>query len=45
MNSVEIENYADFVEATDWAPSDGSWQLLAAIDRTLLRLHIVPSQS
>jgi hypothetical protein len=45
LTSVEIETYADSLEATDWARSDGSWQLLAAIDRALLRLKIVPSQS
>ena len=45
LTSVDIETYADSLEATDWAPSDGSWQLLAAIDRALLRLKIVPSKS
>ena len=43
MNSASLDGYADHIEATEWAPSDGSWQLLADIDRTLIRLHIVPS--
>jgi hypothetical protein len=43
INSDSLNGYADHIEATDWAPSLGSWQLLAAIDRTLIRLHIVPS--
>jgi hypothetical protein len=43
MSSDSLDGYADHIEATDWAPSHGSWQLLAAIDRALIRLHIVPS--
>jgi hypothetical protein len=43
MNSASLDRFADHIEATEWAPSDGSWQLLADIDRTLIRLHIVPS--
>jgi hypothetical protein len=43
MNSDSLDGYADHIEATAWAPSDGSWQLLAAIDRALIRWRIVPS--
>ena len=43
MNSDSLVAYANHIEATDWAPSDGSWQLLTAIDRALIRLRIVPS--
>jgi hypothetical protein len=43
VNSASLNAYADHIETTDWAPSQGSWQLLADIDRTLIRLHIVPS--
>jgi len=43
INNSSLDSYADHIEATEWAPSDGSWQLLADIDRTLIRLHIVPA--
>lgn len=43
LNSDSLGGYADHIEATDWAPSNGSWQLLAAIDRVLIGLRIVPS--
>ena len=38
-----IACYADLIDSTDWAPSQGSWQLLADIDRALIRFRIVPS--
>jgi hypothetical protein len=33
---------ADTIEAREWAPSDGPWSVLAGIDRTLVRLGLVP---
>ena len=35
--------YADLIDSTDWAPSQGSWQLLADIDQALIRFRVVPS--
>jgi len=40
-NSLDL--YADYIDATEWAPSQGSWQLLASIDQALIMLRIVPS--
>ena len=41
-NCDHFSAYADHVEATDWAPSQGSWTLLAAIDEALIRFKLVP---
>jgi hypothetical protein len=38
----DLDCYADYIEATDWAPSQGSWQLLADIDKVLIRFRVVP---
>lgn len=35
---------ADELERRPWAPSSGSWQLLAELDGLLLRLGLVPAQ-
>lgn len=45
---VEITNdslrtYAAMLEQRQWAPSEGSWQLLAAIDSTLVKWKLVPN--
>lgn len=40
--SDTLDDYADQIEARDWAPSQGSWQLLANIDNALLRFGLVP---
>ena len=42
ISSNNLACYADHINATDWAPSEGSWQLLADIDKLLIRLHVVP---
>ena len=39
-----LEQLAASLEARPWAPGDGSWQTLAAIDQTLLNLRVVPEQ-
>ena len=36
-----LANYADLLEKSAWAPSEGSWKTLASIDRSLLRLGVV----
>ncbi|MEI6470100.1 MAG: DUF4336 domain-containing protein, partial [Betaproteobacteria bacterium] len=38
-----LEAYIDHIATTNWAPSQGSWQLLAAIDQALIRLRVVPN--
>jgi hypothetical protein len=35
---------AEALEQRSWAPSEGNWAYLAGIDRTLLRLGVVPEQ-
>ncbi len=42
ISSNNLDGYADHIDANDWAPSQGSWQLLAEIDQALIRLHVVP---
>jgi hypothetical protein len=43
ISNASLDRYSDHIDATEWASSHGSWQLLAAIDRALIRFHIVPS--
>ena len=40
-----ITAYAEALIANEWAPSQGPWQTLAAIDQTLLRLGVVPGEA
>jgi hypothetical protein len=40
-----LTQLADAIEGRSWAPDAGSWSYLAAIDRTLLRLGVVPGSS
>jgi hypothetical protein len=40
----QLQALAEELERRPWAPSNGSWQLLAGIDALLLRLGLVPSQ-
>jgi len=42
ISAFSLGSYKEYIEATEWAPSSGSWQVLAAIDRALIRLRIVP---
>ena len=39
----QLRQLADAIETREWAPSGGSWQLLASIDQLLLRLGLVPA--
>jgi hypothetical protein len=37
-----LDDYADLLGHRVWAPSEGSWQLLASIDESLLKWRLVP---
>jgi len=39
----QVSRYARSLETRPWAPSDGSWQTLAAIDERLVRWGVVPT--
>jgi hypothetical protein len=41
-SSQVFGDLADQIEQRSWAPSEGSWQLLATIDRLLVRSGLVP---
>lgn len=41
-SSQALADCADQIEARSWAPSEGSWELLASIDQVLLRTGLVP---
>ena len=43
LSQRDLEAYRESLEARPWAPSTDSWQLLAAIDQTLVNLRLVPS--
>ena len=45
LSMAELTNYAADVERREWSPSQGPWQTLAAIDRFLLRLEVVPDHT
>jgi hypothetical protein len=42
MSSQHLADLADSLEQRDWAPDQGSWRILAVIDRLLLRWGLVP---
>jgi hypothetical protein len=42
LTSADLSAYRDRLESQAWAPSESSWQALASIDRTLLKLRLVP---
>jgi hypothetical protein len=42
LKPESLASYAAAVENQSWAPSEGSWQTLAAIDQTLLKWKLVP---
>jgi len=44
ISPEQLRQLADALEQRDWAPSDGSWGLLASIDQLLLRLGLVPAE-
>lgn len=41
LTTADLARYAELLRQRDWAPSAGSWQTLASIDQTLLRLGVV----
>ncbi len=43
-SSAELAALASELEARPWATSEGNWAFLAGIDRTLLRLGLVPAE-
>jgi hypothetical protein len=43
LRPTQLSAYAAALAARDWAPSQGSWQVLATIDQTLVRWGFVPS--
>lgn len=45
VNGNTLKEYADHIDERDWAQSQGSWELLAAIDQALIRFRVVPGQS
>jgi hypothetical protein len=45
ISPFSLDRYREYIETTEWAPSNGSWKLLAAIDRTLIQLRVVPSHN
>ena len=43
-NASTLTQLAESIERRTWAPDGGSWRFLAGIDRTLLKLGVVPDQ-
>jgi hypothetical protein len=43
-SSQALADFADQIEARSWAPSEGSWELLASIDQVLVRTGLVPDR-
>ena len=43
-SSAQLAALALELEARAWATSEGNWAFLAGIDRTLLRLGLVPAE-
>lgn len=43
--AADLARLADAIETRPWAPDSGSWSYLAGIDRTLVRLGVVPGPS
>jgi hypothetical protein len=41
LKSKQFQHYAETLQQRDWAPSEGSWQTLAAIDDNLIRFGVV----
>jgi hypothetical protein len=41
LKPADLLEYSRTVQERDWAPSQGSWQTLASIDQTLIRLGVV----
>jgi hypothetical protein len=43
-SSAQLLELAEQLEQRQWAPNEGNWAYLAGIDRTLLKLKVVPEQ-
>jgi hypothetical protein len=43
-SAQKLRDLASELEQKPWAPDQGDWVILAAIDRTLLRLKLVPAE-
>ncbi|MCP9929572.1 DUF4336 domain-containing protein [Cyanobium sp. AMD-g] len=43
-SGADLTTLADGIEAGDWAPDQGAWETLAGIDKTLVRLGLVPGE-
>jgi hypothetical protein len=41
LKTTDLERYGEVVRAREWAPSNGNWHTLAAIDQALLRFGVV----
>lgn len=44
-SATELTALADRIEAGEWAPDHGAWETLAGIDKTLVRLGLVPGET
>ena len=44
ISAERLEQLAQALEERPWAPSEGSWALLASIDQLLLKLGLVPAE-
>jgi hypothetical protein len=44
-SATELTALADRIEAGEWAPEHGAWETLAGIDKTLVRLGLVPGET
>jgi hypothetical protein len=44
ITTEQLEDLAQALEQRPWAPSEGSWGLLASIDQLLLKLGLVPEE-
>lgn len=44
-SAAELTALADRIATGEWAPDQGSWQTLAGIDNTLVRLGLVPGET
>ena len=44
ITTEQLEELAQMLERRPWAPSEGSWGLLASIDQLLLKLGLVPAE-
>lgn len=43
--TADLTALADRIETGEWAPDQGAWETLAGIDKTLVRLGLVPGEA